>query len=137
MIWMYSFIDYLSLNHIVLSSLIHNLIIFHCPLTDLNTISFSFLGSTILPPAAHLCKECREVSMSFLLRISQTQSMFFFFWQIFLILESTLTFQRYVYSKSSLLKWNQRCLSWKDLLKIKLFAQRLNTCYPKYTVSWL
>jgi hypothetical protein len=48
MIWMCSFIDYLSLNVIVLSSLIHHLIIFHYLLVDLNTAYFSFLGSTVL-----------------------------------------------------------------------------------------
>jgi hypothetical protein len=37
---MCSFIDFLSLNTIVISSLIHHLIIFHCPLADLNTACF-------------------------------------------------------------------------------------------------
>jgi hypothetical protein len=37
-----------------------------------------------------------------------------------------------------LLKWNQRDVNfWKDLLKIKLFDQRPNTRYSKYTVLWL
>jgi len=70
--------DYLSLNTIIISSLIHHLIILHCPLAGLNTACFSFLGSTVLPPTAQLFKEWREVSMSFLSRISQTRSMFFF-----------------------------------------------------------
>jgi len=41
MIWMCSFIDYLSLNTIVFSTLIHHLIIFHCP--QLIWILFVFL----------------------------------------------------------------------------------------------
>jgi hypothetical protein len=71
--------DYLSLNTIVLSSLIHHLIIFHCPLADLNTACFSFSGSTVFPLITPLFKECRQVSMLFLSRILLTRSMLFLF----------------------------------------------------------
>jgi hypothetical protein len=56
---------------------------------------------------------------------------------IFLVLESTLIFQRSCLFKSSC--WNEikDVLFWKDLLKIKLFDQRPNTRYSKYTVLWL
>ena len=93
MIWMCSFIDYLSLNVIVLSLLIHHLIIFHYLLVDLNTAYSSFLGSAILhwllifsmsveKCQCHLCQGfCQLEWCSFCLKI-------------FLALESTLIFQR-------------------------------------------
>jgi hypothetical protein len=59
-----------------------------------------------LPP---LLKECWEVSMSFLPRISQTQSMFLFVQQSSLFWNQFSHFKDHVYSKSSVLKWNQRC----------------------------
>jgi len=65
MIWMCSFIDYLSLNIIVFSSLIHHLLIFHCLIADLNTACFSFSGSTVLLPAAQLFKKCRGLQCHF------------------------------------------------------------------------
>jgi hypothetical protein len=39
----------------------------------------------------------------------------------------------------SLVCWNEirDVFFWKDLLKIKLFYQRPNTRYSKYTVLWL
>jgi sensor histidine kinase YesM len=59
--------------------------------------------------AAPLLKECREVSTSFLSRILQTQLMFFVVRQSSLFWNHFSYFKDYVYSKSSLLKWNQRC----------------------------
>ena len=51
---------------------------FLCPPANLNIASLPFQVLNALPLAAPLLKECREVSMSFLSRISQTQSTFFF-----------------------------------------------------------
>jgi len=44
-----------------------------------------------------------------------------------------------IMSIQSLVCWNEirDILFWKDLLKIKLFYQRSNTRYSKYTVFWL
>jgi hypothetical protein len=56
---------------------------------------------------------------------------------IFLVLESTLAFQRSCIFKSNC--WNEikDVRFWKDLLKIKLFGQRPNTRHSKYTVLLL
>jgi hypothetical protein len=92
MIWMCLFTDNLSLNTIFLTSLIHHLIIFHCPLVDLNTTCFPSRGQPYCPKVSQLFKECWEMLMSFLSKILQTRSMFFLFDN--LVLESTPIFQR-------------------------------------------
>jgi hypothetical protein len=76
---------------------------------NLNFASLPFQVSNALPLAAPLLRECREVSMSFMSRILQTQSMFFFVRQSSLSWNQFSHFKDHVYSKSSLLKWNQRC----------------------------
>jgi hypothetical protein len=136
-ICMCSFIDYLSLNIIVFSSLIHHLIIFHCPIADLNTACFSFLGSTVLPLVAQLLKECRGLQCHFYQGFRRLN------WCSF-VSENLPCFginsylKDHVYSKSSLLKWNQRCPFFeKSFWKSSFFDQRPNTCYSKYTVLWL
>jgi len=58
---------------------------------------------------------------------------------IFLFWNQLSYFKDHVYSKSSLLKWNQRCpffekTFWKSSF---FFFQRSNTRYSKYTVLWL
>jgi hypothetical protein len=64
-IWMCSFIYYLSLNHIVLHSPIHYLIIFLCPPADMNTLVFPFQGPLYCPMVSQLFKECWEELTSF------------------------------------------------------------------------
>jgi len=77
------------------------------------------------PLAAQLFKECREVPMSFLSRISQTQSMFFFVQQFSLFWNQLSHFKDHVYSKSSLLKWNQRCYFLKRSFKNQAFCLKI------------
>ena len=121
MIWMCSFIDYLSLNIIVFSSLIHHLIIFHCLIADLNTACFSFSGSTVLPPSAQLFKKCRGLQCHFykefrrLNRCSSISNNLHCFG-----INSHIS---KIMSIRSLVCWNEirDVLFWKDLLKIKLF----------------
>ena len=94
MIWMCSFNDYLSLNIIVFSSLTHHLIIFHCLIADLNTAYFSFSRFTVLPPS---CSTFQWVTISvnvisikdYAYPIDVLPCLI-----IFLVLESTLIFQR-------------------------------------------
>jgi hypothetical protein len=105
MIWMCSFIDYLSLNTIVFSSLIHHLIIFHCLIADLNTACFSFSGSTVLPPS---CSTFQGVSRSVnVISIKDfTYSIDVLLCSIiFLVLESNLAFQKLCLFKSN--SWNE------------------------------
>jgi len=137
MIWMCSFIDYLSLNIIVFSSLIHYLIIFHCLIADLNIACFSFSGSTVLPPSAQLFKKCWGLQCHFyqgfhrLNRCSSISNNLPCFG-----INSHIS---NIMSIRSLVCWNEirDVFFWKDLLKIKLFYQRPNTRYSKYTVLWL
>jgi hypothetical protein len=117
MIWMCSFIDYLSLNTIVSSSLIHHLIIFHWPLADLNTDCFSFSRSTVLPPAAPLFKKCQCHFYQGFCKLDWCSSCL----TIFLIRESLSYFKDHAYSKSSLmyqLKADPVRLSWKKYISI-------------------
>ena len=72
-------LNYLSLNHIVLSSSIHHLIIFLCPPADLNTICFCFEGPLHCPPSGQLSKDDWEELMSLLFRVLQIRSMLFLF----------------------------------------------------------
>jgi len=105
MIWMCSFIDYLSLNTIVFSSLIHHLIIFHCLIVDLNIACFSFSGSTVLPPS---CSTFQGVSRSVnVIYIKDfTYSIDVLLCSIiFLVLESNLAFQKLCLFKSNC--WNE------------------------------
>jgi hypothetical protein len=86
--------NYLSLNTIALSSLIQHLIVFHCPLADLNTACFFFFGSTVLPPAAQLFKKCRGLQCHFYQGFRRLNRCSFMSDNLFLVLESTLIFQR-------------------------------------------
>jgi hypothetical protein len=93
---------------------------------------FSFLGSTVLPSGGQRFKECREMLMSFLSRILQTQSMFLFENLSCSGIKSHI-FKDHVYSKSSC--WDEiRDVSFfEGLLKKKnnssFFGQRPNTRY--------
>jgi hypothetical protein len=94
MIWMCSFIDYLSLNTIVFSSLIHHLIIFHCLVAVLNTACFFLLRVHYIAPG---CSTFQGVSKSVnVISIKDfTYSIDVFLCSIIsLVLESTLIFQR-------------------------------------------
>jgi hypothetical protein len=75
-----------------------------------------------LPP---LLKECWEVSMSFLPSILQTQSMFLFVRQSSLFWNQFSHFKDHVYSKSSVLKWNQRCPFLKRSFENQVFWSKI------------
>ena len=94
---MCSFTDYLSLNHIVLSSLIHHLTISTSQLIE---ILFVFP----LEDPLYCPQKCREELMSFLSGICKLGRCFSCL-KIFLILESNLTFQRSCLFKSDC--WNE------------------------------
>jgi len=101
MIWMCSFIDYLSLNTIVFSTLIHHLIIFHCPLADLNTTCFPFKIHCIAPKVSQFFKEYWEELMSFHVKYFADSLDVLHCSTIFLVLESNLILQRSCIFKSN------------------------------------
>jgi hypothetical protein len=68
-IWMCSFIYYLSLNHIVLHSPIHYLIIFLCPPADMNTLVFPFQGPLYCPMVSQLSRNVEKSWRHFMSRI--------------------------------------------------------------------
>ena len=113
MIWMCSFIDYLSLNTIVFSTLIHHLIIFHCP--QLIWILFVFL------PMIHcIASRCLNFSRSiekswchFMSNISQTHSMFFIVRQSFLFWNQISYFKDHVNSSLIVEMKSKRYQFWK------------------------
>jgi len=65
---------------------------------------FSFSGSTVLPPAGQLFKECREELMSFLPGILQIRSMFW---------NQISSFKDHVYSTPIVEMKSERCWFWK------------------------
>ena len=108
----------------------------HCLIADLSTACFSFSRSTVLPPAAQLFKECRGLQCHFYQRfciLNQCSSVF----------DNLPCFGinshiSKIMSIQSLVCWNEiRDVLFENLLKIKLFDQRPNTRYSKYTVLWL
>ena len=97
-IWMCSFIEYLSLKNIVPRSPILHLIIFLYPLTELNTVCFPSQSPLYCPKVSQLFKECGEESMSFLSRILQIQFDVLLVWQSFLFWNPISYFKDHVYS---------------------------------------
>jgi hypothetical protein len=109
---------------------------FSLPPADLNTFCFPSQGPLYCPQVVNFSrsvKKCWCHSCQGFCKLDRYSSCL----TIFLFWNQLSYFKDHVYSKSSLLKWNQRCPFWKDLLKIKLFYQRSNTRYSKYTVLWL
>jgi hypothetical protein len=126
-IWMFSFIDYLSLNHIVLRLLIFHLIIFLCPQADLNTACFSSQGPLYCPTVSQLFKEYWEELMSFHVKDSADLINVLLCSTIFLVLESNLILQRSCIFKSNC--WNEiREISVLEKIfwKSSFFGQRPN-----------
>jgi hypothetical protein len=123
--------------YIILRSPILHLVIFLCPPANLTTACFSFSGSTVLPPGGSTFHGVlRRVDVISVKDFANSIDVLLCL-TIFL-LESTLTFQRSCILKSSLLKWNQRCLCLKKIfLKNQAFGQRPNIRISKYTVLWL
>jgi hypothetical protein len=135
-IWMFSFIDYLSLNHIVLRSPILHLIIFLCPLVDLNTTYFSFSGSTVLPPGGStfqgVLRRVDVISIEDFANSIWCSSCL----TIFLVLESNLIFQRSCLFKSNC--WNEikeMSIFEKYFWNSSFFGQRRYTLFN--VVLWL
>jgi len=129
-IWMCSFIDYLSLKHIVSRSPILHLIIFLCPPSWAEYCLFSSQGPLYCPKVSKLFKECWEELMSFHVKDSADSINVLLCSTIFLVLESNLILQRSCLFKSNC--WNEIreiLVLEKNLLKIKLFGQRPNTCH--------
>jgi len=130
---MCSFIDYLSLNIIVFSSLTHHLIIFHCLIADLNTACFSFSRSTVFPPAAQLFKECRGLQCHFYLGFHRLNRCSFVSDNLPCFGINSY-FKDHVYSKSSLLKWNQRCPFLKRAFENQAFwSKTQHTLFETYS----
>ena len=95
--------DFLSLNTIALSSLIHHLIVFHCPLADLNTVCFPSQGPLYCPKWSTCQGVLRSVDVISVKDFANSIDVFLV-WQIFLVLESNLIFQRSCLFKSY---WNE------------------------------
>ena len=104
-IWMCSFIDYFSSNHIVLRSPILHLIFFLCPPADMNTVCFPSQGPLYCPNVTQLFKECWEELMSFHVKDFTNSIDVLLCSTIFLVLESNLIFQRSCLLKSNC--WNE------------------------------
>jgi len=114
---MCSFIDYLSLNHIVLCSLILHLIIFLCPPANLNTTCFPSRDPLYCPKVSQIFKECWEELMSFLPRILQIQ----FVRQSFLFWNQISYFKCHVYSSLIVEMKSERYQFWKRSFKNQAF----------------
>ena len=98
---MCSFIDYLSLKHIVLHSPILHLMILFFPLAELNTACFSFSRSTVLPSGGSTFQGVlRRVDVISVEDFADSIDVLLCS-TIFLVLESNLIFQR-----SCLFKFN-------------------------------
>jgi hypothetical protein len=104
-IWMCSFIDYLSLNHIVLCSPILHLIIFLCPQLIWILLVFPFQGPLYCPQVSQRFKEWWEELMSFHVKDFAESIDVLLCSTIFLVLESNLIFQRSCIFKSNC--WNE------------------------------
>jgi hypothetical protein len=117
--------------HIVIRSPILHLIIFLYPPADLTIACFSFSGSTVLPPSGStfqgVLRRVDVISVNdFVDSIDVLLCLTIF------LLESTLTFQRSCLFKSSLLKWNQRCLCLKKIfLKNQAFWSKTQHTFFK------
>jgi hypothetical protein len=114
-IWMCSFIDYLSLNTIVLSSLIHHLIIFHCPLADLNTTCFPSQGPLYCPQMVNFSrsvKKCWRHSCQGFCKFDRCSYL-----TIILVLESNLIFKRLCLFKSNCLNEIREMLLLKSIFE--------------------
>jgi len=104
-IWMFSFIDYLSLKHIVPRSPILHLIIFLYPPAQLNTICFPSQSPLYYPKVSQLFNECWEELMSFHVKDFADLIDVLLCSTIFLVLESNLIFRRSCLFKSNC--WNE------------------------------
>ena len=98
--------------------------------------SFSFLRSIVLFPAAQLFKDCWGLHCHFYQRfciLNRCSSVF-----DNLPCSGINSHISKIMSIQSLVCWNEiRDVLFENLLKIKLFDQRPNTRYSKYTVLWL
>jgi hypothetical protein len=94
---------------------------FHCLIADLNIACFSFSGSTVLPPGGQILKKSREMLMSFMSRISQTQLMFFFVRQSFLFWNQISYLKGYVYSSLIVETKSERYQFWKRSFENQAF----------------
>ena len=111
-------------------------VILSLPPADLDTVCFSFSRSTILPPAAQLFKECWGLHCHFYQRfyiLNRCSSVF-----DNLPCSGINSHISKIMSIQSLVCWNEiKDFLFENLLKIKLFDQRPNIRYSKYTVLWL
>jgi len=97
---------------------------------------FSYPGSTVLPQVVNFSRsveKCWCHSCQGFCEFNRCSSCL----TIFLFWNQLSYFKDHVYSKSSLLKWNQRCPFLKRPFENQAFFQRSNTRYLKYTVLWL
>ena len=111
-------------THCPPSPILH-LIIFLCPPAELNVLVFPFQGPLYCPWLSQLFKECWEELMSFLSRISQTRSMFFFYLTILLVLEWNLIFQRSCLLSLIVEMKSERYLFWKRFWKSSFFDKKI------------
>jgi len=82
---------------------------------------FSFPRSTVLPPGGQLFKECREMLLSFLSRILQIRSMFFFVRQSFLFWNQISYFKGHVNSSLIVEMKSKRYQFWKRSFENQAF----------------
>jgi len=122
--------DYLSLNTIALSSLIHHLIVFHCPLANLNTTCFfSSSGPPYCPQLLNFSRSVEDFNVIFIKDFADSIDVLLCP-IIFLVLESNQIFQRSCLFKFNC--WNEireMLVLEKIFWKSSFFDQRSNIHY--------
>jgi hypothetical protein len=149
---------WLSLNNIapsnVFSTLIHHLIIFHCPLADLNTACFPFRIHCIAPRWSTFQGMSRNIDVILVKDFANSIDVLLV-WQSSLFWNQISYFNAHVYSNLIVEMKSERCQFWKVFLEIKLVWSKiqhtlfnvvlwlpciLNTemtrCKIKMTFSW-
>ena len=122
-IWMCLFIDYLSLNTIALSSLIHHLIIFPCPLADLNTVCFPSQGPLYCPRWSTFQGVSRSVDVISVQDFANSIDVLI--WQSFLFWNQISYYNDHVYSNLIVKMKSERCQFWKVFLEIRLVWSKI------------